>query len=102
MWPCFPSCQSPSRRDTEIHRLTRRNREGPPCISVHRAIACVLVTAGQLQIVSVIPEVSTATLWSSPLSEDTSLRRSNPLVVHGSKEPAAVKELVARVAACRR
>ncbi|WP_405411916.1 DUF6002 family protein [Streptomyces decoyicus] len=61
--------------------------------AVHRALACGLVTEDQLQIVSVIPEVSTAKLWSSPLSEDTSLRRRNPLVVHRSKEPAAVKEL---------
>ncbi|MFB7506568.1 DUF6002 family protein [Streptomyces broussonetiae] len=63
--------------------------------AVHRAIVAGLVTAGQLQITSVVPDVSAAKLWSSPLSEDALLRRRNPLVVHGSAEPASVKELAA-------
>lgn len=63
--------------------------------AVYRAISVGLVTADQLQITSVVPEVSTAKLWSSPLSEDALLRRRNPLVVHGSEEPASVKELAA-------
>ncbi|MFJ9855855.1 DUF6002 family protein [Streptomyces sp. NPDC101150] len=67
--------------------------------AVHRAIACGLVNEHQLQITSVVPAVSTAKLWSSPLSEDPRLRRLNPLVVHDSEEPAAVKELASAFAA---
>ncbi|GAA3150125.1 hypothetical protein GCM10010521_42070 [Streptomyces rameus] len=61
--------------------------------AVHRAIASGLVTAGQLQITSVVPAGSTGKLWSSPLGEDASLRRRNPLVVHECAEPASVKDL---------
>ncbi|GGX43468.1 DUF6002 family protein [Streptomyces noursei] len=63
--------------------------------AVYRAIATGLVTADQLQITCVVPEVSATKLWSSPLSEDALLRRRNPLVAHGSEEPASVKELAA-------
>ncbi|MBZ4018384.1 DUF6002 family protein [Streptomyces purpurogeneiscleroticus] len=61
--------------------------------AVGRAIAAGLVTEGQLQIASIVPAVSTAKLWSSPLSENTPLRDRNPLVTHESDQPARVKEL---------
>lgn len=61
--------------------------------AVHRAIACGLVTSDQLQITSVVPGASVGKLWASPLSEDVSLRRRNPLVVHECAEPASVKDL---------
>ncbi|WP_255917934.1 DUF6002 family protein [Streptomyces humicola] len=67
--------------------------------AVHRAISAGLVTENQLQITSVVPAVSTAKLWSSPLSEHAELRRRNPLVVHESEEPASVKELASAFAA---
>lgn len=61
--------------------------------AVYRAVASGLVSAGQLQITSVVPGVSTGKLWSSPLSEDVELLRRNPLVVHECTEPASVKDL---------
>jgi hypothetical protein len=61
--------------------------------AVHRAVASGLVTSDQLQITSVVPGTSVDKLWSSPLSEDVSLRRRNPLVVHECAEPASVKDL---------
>jgi hypothetical protein len=61
--------------------------------AVYRAIESGLVKSSQLKITTVVPAGSSSKLWSSPLSEDSELRVRNPMVLHGSSEPADVKVL---------
>lgn len=65
--------------------------------AVLRAIECGLVTAGQLQILVVVPWASRAKLWASPLSQDADLARRNPVATYDGPEAGDVKLLARRL-----
>ncbi|ROP31352.1 DUF6002 family protein [Couchioplanes caeruleus] len=57
------------------------------------AIECGLVSAVQLQILSVVPWSSREKLWSSALSDDPALARRNPVTTYDGPETGHVKVL---------
>jgi hypothetical protein len=66
--------------------------------AVLRAIQTGLVSAGQLQVVSLVPAESQPKLWDSALRSQEYLARRNPVLTHRSGERAGVKSLVSEFA----
>jgi hypothetical protein len=62
--------------------------------AVLRALRTGLVDRDQLHVVTVVPEISRAKLWESPLSREPELRRRNPMLVLPERSSLTVKELV--------
>jgi hypothetical protein len=65
--------------------------------AVLRAHETGLASEEELRIVSVVPSVSAAKLWDSPLTREAELRRANPVAVLNSGEPGHVKQLARAV-----
>ncbi|ASU83873.1 hypothetical protein CDO52_14745 [Nocardiopsis gilva YIM 90087] len=61
--------------------------------AVLRAIECGLVSADDLQMVTLIPESARDKLWSSSLNEDSGLRARNPVAIYSGDEPSNVKKI---------
>jgi hypothetical protein len=59
--------------------------------AVLRAYRAGLVTPRELQIVTLVPEVARAKLWSSALTTDAELAARNPMCVQRCAQPADVK-----------
>ncbi len=67
--------------------------------AVERALRVGLVSPEELRVVTLTPELTTAKLRRSRLSDDPDLRRLNPVVVLGGTQPEAVKAMGAEFAA---
>lgn len=65
--------------------------------AVLRAITTGLVSADQLNIVTIVPTGSVSKLRGSKLSDDADLRARNPLAVYGGANPGAVKAIARAV-----
>ncbi|MFJ8149480.1 DUF6002 family protein [Streptomyces sp. NPDC096094] len=65
--------------------------------AVLRAHECGLAGPDTLGIVCVVPSTSRGKLWRSKLSDDSELRRANPLTALDTDEPGKVKQLARAV-----
>ncbi|MFF0156157.1 DUF6002 family protein [Streptomyces sp. NPDC005263] len=65
--------------------------------AVLRAHETGLATEEELRIVSVVPSVSAAKLWDSPLTREGGVRRANPVAVLRADDPGHVKHLARTV-----
>lgn|GEM_PF-1038269 len=72
---------------------TSGNKGGALRDAVLRALECKLVEPHQLRIAIVVPKAGTSKLWSSPLSEDTELRRLNPVFIADAEDGSIVKQI---------
>ncbi|MPZ85181.1 MAG: hypothetical protein GEV28_34270 [Actinophytocola sp.] len=61
--------------------------------AVLRAYRAGLVDPGQLQVVTIVPDVARPKLWSSALDQDGELAALNPMCVLDRAQPAHVKEI---------